>query len=500
MAEEAGKAFGIEKFDDTDFAYWRMQIEDYLYGKKLHLPLLGTKLESMKVEEWALLDRQVLGVIRLTLSRSVAHNVVKEKTTTYLMKALSDMYEKSSANNKYVEIDFDDEIRALIILASVLNSWETIRMTVSNSTGKEKLKYNDIRDLIMAEEIRLRDADKTSGSGFALNLKTRGRGHFRRQCKSPKKKNEDDYANAVTEEVHDALLLVVDSPLDDWVLDSGASFPLDVVGLGDVRISLPNGSVWLLEKVRHIPNLRRNLIYVGQLDDERHAILFVGGTWKVTKGARVLARGKKTGTLYMTSCPRDIIAIADVSTDTSLWHRKLGHMSEKWMKILLSKGKLPELKSIDFDMCESCILGKQKNVSFLKTGRAPKAEKLELVHTDLWRPSQVAFLGETGLKVKCLRSDNGREYIDGGFSEYCAAQGIRMEKTIPRTPQQNGVVERMNRTLNERARSMRLHVGLPKTFWTDAVSIAAYLINRGPSVPMEFRLPEEVWSGKEVLG
>ena len=105
---------------------------------------------------------------------------------------------------------------------------------------------------------------------------------------------------------------------------------------------------------------------------------------------------------------------------------------------------------------------------------------------------------ETGLKVKCLRSDNGGEYIDGGFSEYCAAQGIRMEKTIPGTPQQNGVAERMNRTLNERARSMRLHAGLPKTFWADAVSTAAYLINRGPSVPMEFRLPEEVWSGKEV--
>ncbi|KAL6332454.1 hypothetical protein AAG906_008068 [Vitis piasezkii] len=71
MAEEAGKASGIEKFDGTDFAYWRMQIEDYLYGRKLHLPLLGTKPESMK-----------------------------EKTTTDLMKALSGMYEKPSANNK----------------------------------------------------------------------------------------------------------------------------------------------------------------------------------------------------------------------------------------------------------------------------------------------------------------------------------------------------------------------------------------------------------------
>ena len=133
---------------------------------------------------------------------------------------------------------------------------------------------------------------------------------------------------------------------------------LDVVGMGDVRILLFNGSVWLLEKVQHIPDLRGNLISVGQLDDERHAILFVGGTWKVTKKARVLARGRKTSTLYMTSSPRDTIAIADASTDTSLRHRRLGHMSEKGMKMLLSKRKLPELKSIDFDMCESCILGK----------------------------------------------------------------------------------------------------------------------------------------------
>ena len=53
---------------------------------------------------------------------------------------------------------------------------------------------------------------------------------------------------------------------------------LDVVGMGDVRILLPNGSVWLLEKVRHIPDLMRNLIFVGPLDDEGHAILFLSDT------------------------------------------------------------------------------------------------------------------------------------------------------------------------------------------------------------------------------
>ena len=160
MAEEVGKAFVIEKFDGTDFGFWRMQIEDYLHGKKLHLPLIGSKPKNMKAKEWAFLDRQVLGVIRLTLSRFVVHNVVKEKTTADLMKALSGMYEKLLANNKmhlmkklfnlkmaenasvaqhlnefntiknqlsFVEIDFDDEIRALIVLASLPNSWEAMR-------------------------------------------------------------------------------------------------------------------------------------------------------------------------------------------------------------------------------------------------------------------------------------------------------------------------------------------------------------------------------------
>ena len=81
------------------------------------------------------------------------------------------------------------------------------------------------------------------------------------------------------------------------------------------------------------------------------------------------------------------------------------------------------------------------------------------------------------LKVKCLRLDNRREYIDGGFNEYCAAHGIRMEKIILGTPQLNGVAECMNITLNKCARSMWLHTRLPKTFWTEAVNTAAYLIN-----------------------
>lgn len=77
-----------------------MQIEDYLYHKGMHEPLTGTKPAAMEDGVWTLLDRKALGFIQLMLSRNVAFNIAKEKTTTDLMKALSSMHEKSSASNK----------------------------------------------------------------------------------------------------------------------------------------------------------------------------------------------------------------------------------------------------------------------------------------------------------------------------------------------------------------------------------------------------------------
>ena len=140
---------GIEKFDGSDFSFWKMQIEDYLYQKDLHEPLTGVKPESMTEEKWNLKDRQALGLIRLTLSRNMVFNIVKEKTTSGLLKALSNMYEKPLAMNKVylmrilfnlqmsangsvsdhineinmivsllnsVNIDFEDEIKAFILM------------------------------------------------------------------------------------------------------------------------------------------------------------------------------------------------------------------------------------------------------------------------------------------------------------------------------------------------------------------------------------------------
>ncbi|HEX4849418.1 MAG TPA: DDE-type integrase/transposase/recombinase, partial [Puia sp.] len=328
----------------------------------------------------------------------------------------------------------------------------------------------------------------------------------------------------------DALILSLDNADDSWVLDSGASFhatphrnyfldyvqgdfglvylgdnePCQIVGKGRIKIKLQNGNHWLLQEVRHVPRLSRNLISAGQLTEQGCTVTFTDKNWKVSKGALVVAKGVKVGTLYLCTghtVPSTLDVIEEkqtssgtvaaglqeetgkvaVGSETTLWHNRLGHMSEKGMKVLHSKKVLPGLKCINMDFCESCVYGKQKRVSFLKDGKQKKNKKLELVHTDVWGPAQVSSLDgsqyyvtfideatrkvsiyflrqksdvfqtfkkwrslvekETGKRLKCLRSDNGGEYCSKEFEDYCSFNGIRRQKTVPGTPQENGVAE-----------------------------------------------------------
>ena len=121
--------------------------------------------------------------------------------------------------------------------------------------------------------------------------------------------------------------------------------------------------------MRHVLRLMRNLISIGQLDNKRYNVTFAGGSCKVSKRAMVVSQGTKTETLYMISSCRDTLAVVDAAINSSLWHCRLVNMSEKGMKVLLSKGRLPEFKSVENNLCESSIFGKQKKVSFSKSRR-----------------------------------------------------------------------------------------------------------------------------------
>ena len=99
--------------------------------------------------------------------------------------------------------------------------------------------------------------------------------------------------------------------------------------------------------------------------------------------------------------------------------------------------------------------------------------------------------------MKCIRTDNGGEYC-GPFDEYCKHQGIRHQKTPPKTPQPNGLAERMNTNLMERFRCLLSEGKLPNSFWGEALLTAAHVINLSPAVALQSDVPNSVWYGKDV--
>ncbi len=162
------------------------------------------------------------------------------------------------------------------------------------------------------------------------------------------------------------------------------------------------------------------------------------------------------------------------------------------------------------------MYGKQCKQRF-KVGKHNSKDVLDYIHSNLWGPSPVMSYGGalyfltfiddysrkvwvymlkrkadvlnvfkqfkamvekgTGKSIKCLRTNNGGEFTSGEFEQYCKDEGIVRHKTIVYTPQQNGVAERMNQTLMERARSMIGNANLQKELWAEVVSTACYIVN-----------------------
>ncbi|KAL1223418.1 Retrovirus-related Pol polyprotein from transposon TNT 1-94 [Cardamine amara subsp. amara] len=257
------------------------------------------------------------------------------------------------------------------------------------------------------------------------------------------------------------------------------------------------------------------------------------------KEKEVLAGDYKDTLYFLDGMPEMEQANAAVrSVDTTdLWHIRLGHMNARGLQLLVKKELIKSRDVKDFKQCEFCILGKAHRISF-KIGIHTSKEPLEYVHSDLWgspnvtpslskcqyymslvddfsRKVWVYFLrtkdeayekfvewksiteNQCGKKLKALRTDNGLEYCNKTFDDHCKLHGILRHKTCPYTPQQNGVAERLNRTILEKVRSLLSETGLGESFWAEATSTVVYMINITPSTPLNFEIPEEVWSGRK---
>ena len=209
----------------------------------------------------------------------------------------------------------------------------------------------------------------------------------------------------------------------------------------------------------------------------------------------------------------------------NLWHRRLTHLNEDDVMQLYRKGMVEGMEIIPnvekhAAACGPCYQGKQTREPIPKEVESCATEPLYRIHSDLCDVSQSSREGcryyatfiddysrytevvplktkdetldafkkfvahaenELGKRIVRLRSDGGGEYYSKEFAAFCAEKGIVQEKTNPDTPQQNGVVERMNQTLNNKARSMLAGASLTALFWVSAIQHANWITNRSPT-------------------
>ncbi|GJR46070.1 putative ribonuclease H-like domain-containing protein [Tanacetum coccineum] len=307
------------------------------------------------------------------------------------------------------------------------------------------------------------------------------------------------------------------------------------------------------EKVSYVEELKFNLLSVSQICDKKHNVLFtdkecliLSPKFKFVDEDLVILRAPRKNDVYSLDLkniiPSGVVTclVAKATKDEAvLWHRRLGHVNFKNINKLVKGNLVRGLPSKTFKLDHSCLAcrkGKQHRASCKKIEERTVREPLELLHMDLFGPVSVesvnrkkyclvvtddcskfswvfflAYKDETydmlhdlivGLenklrhKVKTIRCDHGTEFKNHLMNEFCAKKGIKREYSIARTPQQNGVAERKNRTLIEAARTMLADSLLPIQFWAEAVNTACYVLNRVLVTKPQMKTPYEILMGR----
>nr|KYP35691.1 Retrovirus-related Pol polyprotein from transposon TNT 1-94 [Cajanus cajan]KYP38474.1 Retrovirus-related Pol polyprotein from transposon TNT 1-94 [Cajanus cajan] len=308
--------------------------------------------------------------------------------------------------------------------------------------------------------------------------------------------------------------------------------------------SVGNNSNTLIENVLYVEGLKYNLLSISQLCDKNYNISFNNQCCMVCdkESNEVLLIGKRVNNIYILDLEHSSSNSCLTSHDnvTWLWHRRIAHINADQLNRLASKdlvSGLPKIKFSKQGLCDACQKGKQTRASFKSKKVMSTSRPLELLHMDLFGPSRTKSLGgntyalvliddysrftwvafishkdnafkafriiskriqnEKDLKIKSLRSDHGGEFQNESFQTFCEENGINHNFSVPRTPQQNGVVERKNRSLIELARAMLNENGLPKYFWADAVNTACYVLNRILIRPILKKTPYELYKGRK---
>jgi len=328
---------------------------------------------------------------------------------------------------------------------------------------------------------------------------------------------------------------------------------LTVAGIGDLEVPGTNGLI--LTSVWHAPGMANNLVSMGQLEDRGITMAKqLNGTIFLARKDRPIASVHRLGRLYalgayieanglsaalstVPAAPTAPAAGLEEAQESKkelqkLWHRRLGHISyRKLHEVARAVTGMPQDVGTSKQFCEPCVYGKQHRRQF--TATTQRAQKLlGRIHMDFWGPYKTkgprgeAFMltitddysrkvwvfatgarsnatnifkdwqaqaeAQSGQKVMAIRSDNAPELKK---LLWCIkGHGGTMKPAVPYTPEQNGVAERINRTIIEKSKAMLIDSRLPRNLWPEVVQTAVYIHNRIPPRGQE-ETPEERWTG-----
>nr|GEX61297.1 retrovirus-related Pol polyprotein from transposon TNT 1-94 [Tanacetum cinerariifolium] len=297
-----------------------------------------------------------------------------------------------------------------------------------------------------------------------------------------------------------------------------------------------------IKRVYYVEGLNHNLFFVGQFCDADLEVTF----WKSTCYIRDLkGNDLLTGscgadlysiTLQDTNCPNPICLMAKATSSQAwLWHRRLSHLNFDTIN-LMSKNEivvgLPKLKFMKDHLYSSYELRKAKRKSFHTKITPSSKRRLQLLHMDLCGPIRVASINgkryvlvivddysrytwthffrskdkipevlidflrlvQRGLQaqVRIIRTDKGTEFLNQTLHAFFATEGILHQTSVARTPKQNGVVERRNRTLVEAARTMLSAAKVPLFFWAEVIATTCFTQNRSLVIPRHEKTPYHI--------
>jgi hypothetical protein len=296
-----------------------------------------------------------------------------------------------------------------------------------------------------------------------------------------------------------------------------------------------------LHDIMHIPEAHMHYFSVGALLCKGGRILFENMGFEISMQDHLVAKGYMEDNLFWFDSTNAALNAANVvSHPIDIWHQCMGHMSYNALMQYSNSIKGLSLDTpINTDQlpCIGCELSKQTQLPF---SASPKhlVCRLQVIHSDLAGPMQVHSIqkalyiatfindysrhgvvyflnnkdqctaafkkfvawaeNQTSEKMQALHSDCGGEYMSGELKSFLAKKGIKHHLTMPRLPQQNGVAERWNRTILDKA-CMSLHSArLSLGFWELAVDAMVHTYNQTPTHVLGWKTPHELWSNEHV--